>query len=845
MFAADVIGRRYQILSTLGYGGMGTVYRAFDRLTGQVIALKQVSQTEHSPNGEEHANMRRSLANEFKLLASLRHPHIINVLDYGFHSGLPFYTMELLEGAQNLLEAAYDQPFRLQIDLLVQLLLALSYLHRRGILHRDLKPSNVLVIHHQVKVLDFGLATTREQLRQSEPIVGTLAYMPPEVLRGQKVTEAADLYAVGVLAYEMLTGRHPYETNDVSRLIQDVLHRPLDYALATVEHQTARILERLLAKSPEQRYPSADSVIHALSERLNIPLPLETAATRESLLQTAPFVGRGTEIEMVSGSLQDALNGVGSAWLIGGESGVGKSRLMDETRVMGMVGGALVVRGTNIPVGAAPYHMWRAVLRWLAIAGEATPPEASVLAAITPDLNLLFNQSLPPISSTADLPTKIMTIIEGLLNRIGAPIMVIFEDLHWADPESLTLLELFGRLARRLPVMIVASYRNDERPDLPDSLPSLRLLTLSRLDPSAIATLSAAMLGETGRQEPVLDLLQRETEGNVFFLIEVVRALADEAGRLEDIGSRTLPQAVFAGGMRRILNRRLNRIPFEDMPLLQTAAVAGRELDLNLIRAVAGPGYDVQAWLLRCADAAVLEVYDDTWRFAHDKLRASLIDQLSEEERCFLHRHIANAVMFTYPNRPEFAGTLAYHWGGAGELAQEAHFSRLAGEQALRIGVYREAIARLERALSLTTAQTPHPEVRKIRATLAEGHLGRGEYATARALYTENLNTARIDEDRDGVATALHALGDVDYFTEDYRAAEARYREALALFRDLADSLGEARALNRLGDVAFEMGNDNAAHRYYQESLTLSRRVGAQWGMAGSLQGGDSTEMPE
>ncbi len=845
MDAANLIGRRYQLLSTLGHGGMGTVYRAFDRLTGQVIALKQVAPPELATDGEEYSMTRLALANEFKLLASLRHPHIINVLDYGFQGNQPYYTMELLEGAQNLLEAAYDQPLRLQIDLLVQLLLALSYLHRRGILHRDLKPSNVLVVNHQVKVLDFGLATTREQLRQGEPLVGTLAYMPPEVLRGQKATEAADLYAVGVLAYEMLTGRHPYETKDMSRLIQDVLHRPLDYALATVEHQTAHILEGLLAKNPSQRYPSADAVIHALSERLNIPLPLETAATRESLLQTAPFVGRDAEIETLSAALQKTLSGVGSAWLIGGESGVGKSRLIDEARVMGMVGGALVVRGTNVPVGATPYHMWRAVLRWLAIAGEATPAEASILAAIAPDLNLLLDQPLQPISNTTDLPTKITTLAEGLIQRVGTPIMAIFEDLHWADPESLALLDLFSRLTQRLPLMIVASYRNDERPDLPEVLPGLRPIALSRLDAAAIAQLSAAMLGDTGRQEPVLELLQRETEGNVFFLIEVVRALADEAGRLEDIGSRTLPQAVFAGGIRRILNRRLNRIPFEDMPLLQTAAVAGRELDLNLIRAVAGPEYNVQGWLMRCADAAVLEVYDNTWRFAHDKLRASLIDQLSEEERRALHRHIANAVMFTYPNRPEFAGTLAYHWGGAGDLAQEAHFSRLAGEQALRIGAYREAIARLERALSLTTPQTPHPEVRKMRAALAEGHLGRGEYEVARRLYTENLNTARADRDREGEAVALHALGDVDYFTENYAAAEQRYREALALFRAIGDTLGEARTLNRLGDVAFETGEDDAAYHYYQESLTLSRRVGAQWGMAGSLRGIEGGETSE
>src|SRR5262245_21363215 len=160
----SILGQRYRLLNLLGAGGMGRVYRAIDRLNGQVLALKRVLvptdelviATRTAPQTDFHF----ALAQEFQLLASLRHPSIIGVLDYGFDSERqPFLTMELIENAQTIRHAAQDQPLSVQVELLRQLLQALAYLHRRNVVHRDLKPSNVLVKSGQVKVLDFGIST--------------------------------------------------------------------------------------------------------------------------------------------------------------------------------------------------------------------------------------------------------------------------------------------------------------------------------------------------------------------------------------------------------------------------------------------------------------------------------------------------------------------------------------------------------------------------------------------------------------------------------------------------------------------------------------------------------------
>jgi tetratricopeptide (TPR) repeat protein len=750
---SPTVNSRYRLHEPLGRGGMGAVYRATDRLTGDAVALKHVTVAPadlmFGSRGSDPSDLHLALAQEFKTLASLRHPNIVSVLDYGFDDQRqPYFTMEYIPKARPFNEAAAGKTTAEKIDLLVQLLQALTYLHRRNILHRDLKPGNVLVTGAgKVKVLDFGLSMVSNQTAQSltKTTAGTFAYMAPELIQGRRGHRGSDLYAVGVMAYELFLESFPYDRNNLGTLAYEIVTKVVD--VSRLEAGLRGVVERLLAKDPEARYRRAKDALDALHGVATPAAPPEATELRESFLQAASFVGRETELAQLTEALGQALQGQGSIWLIGGESGVGKTRLCDELRARALVEGALVLRGQAVSEGGAPYMVWRDALRHLSLQTEMSELEASVLKPLIPDLGQLIGREVgeAPEVEPASAQMRFLSAVQDIFERQAQPVMVIVEDLHWAS-ESLAVLGRLGQTVGQRPWLILGTYRVEEAPDLPGrtgldlKAPEVRQMKLARLDEKAISDLSASMLGEeAGRQEHIVQLLQRETEGNVFFIVEVLRALADEAGQLDEIAHMTLPEHVSAEGIAAVVRRRLGRVPEAARPLLRVAAVAGRELELGVLQAAGLSGAalagaaEVEAWLGACAEALVLEVgergaHGDRWRFAHDKLREGLLAELPPEEKRGLHRRVAEAIEHVHPGDLAQAALLAHHWREVGDLAKETHYTAQAGIYALSNGVYKDALPYLERALA-QAAQAGLPPLRRaeLESCLAEALLGLGQ----------------------------------------------------------------------------------------------------------------------
>ncbi len=723
---SKLISNRYRLLRQIGVGGMGTVYEAVDRLSGQRIALKQVNAEALALEPDQVDEIALKLAQEFQTLASLRHPNVISVLDYGFDTDEEgkrqiYYTMELLDDAQSILQAGQGKPLAAQVDLLVGLLQALTYLHRRGILHRDLKPENILIaVDGGVKVLDFGLSILRGQSQPSSEFSGTPAYSAPEIFRGASASEMSDLYAVGVIAYELLTGRYPFSKSSFNGMLQSILNDYPDFAplyaltpsadsLVARAPSIAEIVSRMMAKDPLERYQTAAEIISDLCAATGRALPGESGDIRESFLQAAQFIGRETEFNQLNTALGEALHGGGSAWLVTGESGIGKSRLLNELRTFGLIQQARVLRGQAVEGGGRLYQMWRDPLRRLALTTSLTDLDAGILKEIVPDISTLLGREIAdaPALDSSDAQQRLLRTIVNVFRAQSQPILLLLEDLQWAN-ESLDVLNQLLPLVKNLPLLLVGSSRHDESLDLPKRLPLMQVIALQRLSMDEITDLSRSMLGAAGEQPDVTSLIQRETEGNVFFIVEVVRTLAEEAGSLDLIGSKTLPEKVFAGGMQSILRRRLAHVPESAHMLLKLAAIAGRILDLKVLRQLAGfaRSNDLEIWLVTCANAAVLEVHEDEWRFSHDKLReVLLLDAGASGEIPALNRDVAQAIEATYPDdveRSSRAQALAEHWHAAGDTQREAYYAERAGKLALESGIYPRAIGYFERVLELS-----------------------------------------------------------------------------------------------------------------------------------------------
>lgn len=774
----EIIGGRYRLIRLLGEGGMGSVHVALDPLTGQNVALKRVLISPESLqfNSRGSNDLFLSLAQEFRIMASLRHPNVNSVLDYGFDGRLPYFTMDLLQNPVSVFRAGWksDQD---KVNLIIQTLQALAYLHRRGIIHRDLKPANILVVNGQVKVLDFGLSVTREQAEMNT-IAGTLGYIAPETLLGASASEASDLFAVGVIAYEMFTGRPIIESDDTQTLIQETIQSMP--SMDGINNLNVRmVIQRLISKEPADRYDgSAQRAIAAFCEAMNQPLPRESSAIRESFLQTARFVGRETELSKLTSALYKTIDGMGGLWLISGESGSGKTRLIEEVRIQAMVQGILVLRGQNISEGAYPYHMWRSPMRTLSLTANFVDNQAGVLKALVPDIGDLIGKDVPDAPEVNPLfaQERLIMTIEAILQAQIRPILLILEDLHWAGRESLELLTRLTKVLSGLPILIVGSYRDEETPNLPERFPEAHLLKLSRLDEYQIEELSVAMLGDQGHQPGLVQLLKAETEGNPLFLVEVMRALAEQAGQLDQVATMSLPAEVSAKGINEIIRRRVERVSAEDRPLLRMAAIYGRRQNLDLLQKFAGTR-DLNDWLQDCEAGAVLEVQDNSWQFSHDKLRDGVLAEVPEGERPGLHRQIAEAMEAL--NSKDNAA-LAYHWGKAGNPAKEATYRGLVGKAALESGAYDTAKTNLMRALEL---QPPTPESLKqwvnLKRMAADAHMGLGERDAANKLYRECLEAYQTTNYKWGIAAALNDLGYLAFETRDFAMADEQFHTAL------------------------------------------------------------------
>ncbi len=898
-----IIANRFLVKGRLGRGGMGQVFHVYDYLTYEDVALKSVLyDTTPTPQHAFHTTQSNyNFAREFQILASLRHPHIVEVYTYGFdEERQPYYVMQLLQAPQHYLQAVKHLSLKDKIALTVQMLRALLYLHHRGIIHRDIKPGNVLLSDGRLRVLDFGLATKLDPSavveQDSDTVEGTLAYMAPELFKGAGFSIASDLYAVGVMLYEAIVGQHPFAHPDAISLVTAILAeqpdleavrtgwmtqlresmedgetRKLDLSMSPHDMPTRKIpddvaaaaaaaptpdldqigaqssivsiISKLLAKDPKNRYQDAAEVIRDLSAAIGEEFPIETSATRESFLQASDFIGRQDEFSRLTQALTNAQSGTGGIVVISGERGIGKTRIIQELHTHALVQGNIVVIGSA--TGEKAYDLWRLPLQRLSLETKLEPNETAILRDVYSNLARVRTADAPTLADPEpqDRQKRLLNTISLLLSRQKEPVVIILEDIHLAGSESLAILRHVSQTISSLPLLIVATFSSEESIDLKDYLGgvSFEEIELPRFNPDQIAALSSSMLGRAGRDPQIVDYLVQQTEGNVLFMIEIIRALAETAGQLEKIATiGNLPADITTGGMIQLLRRRLDRIPQTAVPPLQLAAIIGKRLDTEVMQHLF-PDLKLEEWLNICANTNVLEFSPSGWHFTHHKLRDTIQTGLTSGEQRDLNRQAADAFIAIYADNPAFAANIAQHWRQAEQPEKELQYTAIAADYAYRISAFDEALAHDRRRLDLLAQLAPDDASTRLKILnrIATIHIMQDQLGPAFEVASDSLRELEAGGQSDRypelLADTHKVLGRIDMIRGNFQEADAHFNQALSTYQLHRHNTGIADVLINEGRLFARMGRFDEAMSNARKALALFQETGNQWDTANTL----------
>lgn len=836
---------RYIVRSRIGHGNLGVVYRATDRLNGRTVALKRF----HHPVPGEN---RTHLANTFAALIRLRHPALSPIFDYDFDDeGHPFFTMPFIGLPVNLFEAADALPFEKKVDVLVQVLQGLVALHGRGLRHGNLRPSNVLVQDGRAILLDYGLNGEALQLNENS----TLVYLAPERLAEQVTpTVQSDLYAFGMMAYRILTGDYPFPINDKHKLLMAIRGTapdmtPLarladDYGLklqaawVEMENKHARlpvniqprryptqtalpdIVGRLLEKTPEARYRDAGRVMRDMCGAIDRALPAMPSIALRDTFAEPPLVNRQEELSRLLATLDHTVrHRQGSTWILRGEAGAGKSRLLEALVHHARARSMYVLRGTARHSTSPVYGVWRELLRHLVLAVQPDSLEASVLKPILPDVDGLLGVDVPDALPLGEIEARqrLITTLADLFRRLSRPVLLLLDNMHLAD-ESLQPLRLLARLSTEAPLVIVVAGQMVYPDRITRILPTATPLELAPFKPDDIEQMSVAFLGEAGRQHLVLRFLNAYTGGNPLFLVETLRALAEEPHALGNLHRTWLRPETVAD----VVAHRLRGLTALDLHLLKLAALAGPQIDPQLLTTISGAD-NVLGWLAKMERRAFFAVQDGNWYLAHDTLRHILLRLTAPLEAPVLHRQIATVLPHLYPGDATLNPRLAYHWHQAGDPAKATHYALLAARDWLWAGNTQSVIDLCEPVLH-TLPPLSSSDHLYLALLLAEAYLARADLDNSRLFFQRALQASRETQDRAGSARAAYGLGQVATAENDLQKARNWYLEALLNFHEAGDIEQVARTLHALGITTSRLGDLDAAETYFSEALEIARQ---------------------
>jgi tetratricopeptide (TPR) repeat protein len=851
----------YRLEKEIGSGGMGTVWlaRAEDDSgpvePGRPVALKIL---------HRHLLGRPGIAERFAREAEVgrqvRHENVVRVLhaDAVRFDGTPahFLVMEYVAGRtlRRLLEVLGTLPEALLREIARQIASGLEAIHGAGIIHRDLKPENVLVTDdHRVRIMDLGVARLVEEeatLTREGEFAGSLYYAAPEQYRGGEVGPAADLYSLGVLLHELATGENPFRRDSVSGIVAAHLHEvppPVLERNPDVSPFFSEVVGALLRKKVDRRLGSATELRDLLERGERARWWWERSRRRSRRGRGVPRVpvsretrlhGRDHELAMLGEAWARARRGEGGVVLLEGESGIGKSRLVDAFLGTVPAGQAHVLYGSYPPCGglgaisdAILGHFGRGRLE------EAIRPHLAAAPALVPAFAALTKHESPPPGSEPARMDAMHAALCHLMRSLAAerPVVWVIEDLHFAREDSRKLVLSLARAAAGQRAFLIVTARPEglaaERAAL-SGLAGARCTVLRRLGARQVIELLRDAFRSETLAEKLGGKIAYKSDGVPYFVLELLRGLRDaELIRQRPDGSWTATGAIerldVPSAVRDLIGVRLRELSDRDRALLDTAAVQGFEIDPDLLARMRGlKRVDVLERLAACARrTGIVRGEEDRFRFDHHQVQEVLYSDLHATLRAEYHTALARAIEARADGGGEAASLLVHHHLlGTDPRAALPHLDASLEHLATS--------HRNDQALDLARRALARPGL--LRETERTGVLLRmaerlsllGRRDEEREVLEQALETARHDGSSVERARVLVALGYLEFRTARYAEADRRLSEALRLARAAGDPAREGEASRGLGAVRWALGDRDAARVHRERALGLARETG-------------------
>ncbi len=855
----QVIKDRYQIQNKVGEGRLGTVLQATDTNLDRPVAIKVLS-----PSFSEQTLAR--FMRQACQVVNLEHPNIARVFDWNREEGYSFKVEEFIKGPalQDILERGNgmlpaDQVMRVALSVTR----ALEYAHSWGVIHGDLKPQNIFLTTEGVKLGGFGLGLLEEgrSLLEAPLILLTAAYLAPEQILGQPLDTRTDLYALGVILYQLYTGHLPFSGSDEAMMqahLNQVSPSPRDLnprVSLIMEH----VILKLLAKSPDDRYISARQVRDVL-KNLVFDARNVTAQQCEALL-----VGRDEALDTLKEFWDQARAGQGQLAFITGDSGMGKTSLACQAAVQSDPS-VLLVGCCPASRGERPYQLFAEILRtYLAMTPyeqlESTDRQLlGNMAYLIPEVR----QSLPELPQSTVLGPKqeqlrLMTSLTQFIDRAvhRQPWLIILDDLHWADQSSLELLSYLGRYLASMPLMVIGTYCDvdlDRSHPLRETLRDVSShltyghFPLRALTQEEIGRVVAGIWMQPGPESLVARIYQH-TGGNPLYAGEVARGLVDDGLVVLKDGEYQFPgleDVRLPHDVREAIWRRIRHLDPDAQTLLRQASVLGQVFLLEDLRRMSELSIpEILENLDMALDRYLIQEMpgEPQLRFCHPEIQDVLYADLGPPRRRLLHRQAGDAMEQRAAPRPEsIAEELAHHFEEGGELEQAVVYSIEAARRAEAAYANGAALLWYTQALELLEQLGPD-RASRFQSLRLSAHKSLGEVLAEIGQFDEALEHYASALFRwlgrgpsyVGEAEPTIELVRIYLFGAELYYRQSKYDEAVSWCQkslDVASQIktregqqARGRACYLLGDICIRSGDLPYAAPFFRESLQVYREI--------------------